>query len=200
MAYANLAAVLMRQNRPDEAARVLQQGLQLRPNAVLYTNLGNLLFLRGDYLGAADAFKEAVSSPHGSPGSYLAWANLGDTLLWIPGRRQEARHAYDKARRLLNTRLARAPNDVPLVSRMGLYTARAGDETVAMQLAHRAVELAPDSPDVQFRAGLTYELLGQRGLALDAIAKALRLGYPRKYVEAEPDLVGLRQDPGYHTD
>jgi serine/threonine-protein kinase len=29
---------------------------------------------------------------------------------------------------------------------------------------------------------------------------ARRLGYPRKYIEAEPDLLGLRRDPGYHAD
>ncbi len=199
-AYANLAGALMRQNRADDAARILQQGLQLRPNSVLYTNLGNVLFLRGDYVGAADAFKEAVSPRHGAPGSYLAWANLGDTLLWIPGRRQEARHAYDKARHLLQPRLERAPNDALLVSRMGLYSARAGDDMGAMQLARHAIELSPESADIQFRASLTYELLGQRALALEAISKAMRLGYPRKYVEAEPDLVDLRRDQGYHTD
>jgi eukaryotic-like serine/threonine-protein kinase len=93
MAYANLSATLMRQNRLDDAASVLQQGLQLRPNAKLYAALGNVLFKRADYVGAADAFENAVSSPHGDPGSYLNWANLGDTLLWLPGRRQEARHA-----------------------------------------------------------------------------------------------------------
>ena len=200
MAYANLSATLMRQNRLEDAASVLQQGLQLRPNAKLYAALGNVLFKRADYVGAADAFENAVSSPHGDPGSYLNWANLGDTLLWIPGRRQEARHAYDKARRLLEPRLERAPDDVKLVSRMSLYAARAGDDKGAVALARHAVALAPENGDVQFRAGLTYELLGQRALALDAIAKAVRLGYPVKYVEAEPDLVDLRRDPGYHTE
>ncbi|WP_075791151.1 serine/threonine-protein kinase [Massilia putida] len=200
MAYTNLAATLLRENRADEAARVLQQGLQLRPNTYLYVNLGNVLFLRGDYLGAADAFKNAVSPDHGDPGSYLNWANLGDTLLWIPGRLPEARQAYEKARRLLAPRLERAPHDVLLVSRMGLYSARAGDTPRALELAARAVALSPDSADVLFRAGLSYELLGKRKLALDAIARALHLGYPRKYVEAEPDLVALRRDPNYHAD
>jgi eukaryotic-like serine/threonine-protein kinase len=200
IAYANLSAALMRQNRAEDAARVLQQGLQLRPNARLYTNLGNILFLRGDYVGAADAFENAVSPLHGDPGSYFKWANLGDTLLWIPGRAQEARQAYDKARQLLAPRLERAPNDVVLVSRMSLYTARAGDKANALDLVTRAVKLAPDSADVQFRAGLTYELLGQRAPALAAITKALSLGYPLKYVEAEPDLVALRRDPAYHAD
>jgi serine/threonine-protein kinase len=199
-AYANLAAALMRQNRADEAARVLQQGLQVRPSDKLYTNLGNILFLRGDYVGAAAAFEDAVSPTRGNPRAYLNWANLADTLLWIPGRRDEARQAYDKARRLLAPRLERAPNDVLLVSRMGLYAARAGDADQALALMARALTLAPDGPDVQFRAGLAYELLGRRKLALDAIARALRLGYPLKFLEAEPDLVALRRDPGYHAD
>ena len=199
-AYANLAAALMRQNRPDEAARVLQQGLQVRPSDKLYTNLGNILFLRGDYVGAAAAFKDAVSPTRGNPGAYLNWANLADTLLWIPGRRDEARQAYDKARRLLAPRLERAPNDVLLVSRMGLYAARAGDADQALALTARAITLAPAGPDVQFRAGLAYELLGRRKLALDALARALQLGFPLKFIEAEPDLVALRRDPGYHAD
>jgi eukaryotic-like serine/threonine-protein kinase len=199
-AYSNLTAVLMRQNRVDEALRVLQQGLQVRPSAKLYGNLGNILFLRGDYLGAADAFENAVSPVRGAPGSYLNWANLADTLLWIPGRGEEARQAYDKARRLLSERLERSPNDVVLISRMGLYAARSGHPDDARTLMARALTLAPATADVQFRAGLAYELLGDRKLALAAIAAALRLGYPAKYVEAEPDLVALRRDPAYHAD
>ncbi|WP_413675480.1 protein kinase [Massilia cellulosiltytica] len=198
--YANLSAALMRQDRADEALRVLQQGLQVRPSGSLYTNLGNILFLRGDYVGAADAFKNAVSPIHGAPGGYQNWANLGDTLLWIPGRAEEARQAYDKARRLLAERLERSPNDVGLVSRMGLYAVRSGLKDEAPALLTRALALAPTSADVQFRAGLAYELLGDRKRALDAIVAALRLGYPVKYVEAEPDLVALRRDPDYHPD
>jgi eukaryotic-like serine/threonine-protein kinase len=176
-AYASLAGTLLRQGRLDDAARVLQQGLQVRPYANLYVNLGNVLFMRGDYVGAADAFKNAVSSTHGDPRSYINWANLGDTLLWIPGRAQEARQAYDKARRLLAPRLERAPNDVLLVSRMGLYAARTGDTPRALELNSHAIALAPESADIQFRAGLSYELLGKRTLALAAISRALHLGY-----------------------
>jgi serine/threonine-protein kinase len=197
--YGNLTAVLMRQNRAEEALRVLQQGLQVRPSANLYTNLGNILFLRGDYVGAADAFEHAVAPAHGAPGSYQNWANLADALLWIPGRGEEARQAYEKARGLLAERLERSPNDVLLVSRMGLYAVRSGNKDEAPALLTRALALAPASADVQFRAGLAYELLGDRKRALDAIAAALQLGYPAKYVEAEPDLLALRRDPAYHV-
>jgi len=198
--YSNLAAVLMRQNRSDETLRVLQQGLQVRPCADLYATLGNILFKRGDYVGAAGAFENAVSPTRGAPGSYLNWANLADTLLWIPGRGDEARQAYDKARRLLAERLEHSPNDVLLVSRMGLYAARSGHQDEARTLITRALSLAPANADAHFRAGLAYELLGDRKQALAAITEALRLGYPAKYVEAEPDLLALRRDPNYHPD
>jgi len=197
IAYANLNAALLRQNRDDEALQVLQQGLQIRPSAKLYTNLGNALFLRQDYVGAASAFENAVSPTRGAPGEYQLWANLADTLNWIPGREAQARAAYDKARELLAPRLARAPNDVLLVSRMGLYAARTRDAREAATLLPRAIALAPNSADVQFRAALAYELLGQRDAAVVAINNARRLGYPAKFIESEPDLVALRRDERY---
>lgn len=197
VAYANLSAALTSQNRHEESLRVLQQGLEVRPNARLYGNLGNLLFLRGDYVAAAAAFESALSPVHGNSASYLGWANLADTLLWIPGREQEARLAYARASELLTPRLQRSPNDVTVVSRMALYLARSGEKSQCKQMIQRALALAPLSADVQFRAGLAYELIGQRKLALEALGQALRLGYPNKFIDAAPELVALRRDPGY---
>lgn len=196
-AYANLNAALLRQNRSDEALQVLQQGLHVRPNANLYTNLGNALFQRADYIGAARAFELAVSPDKGKPDSYLNWANLADTLLWIPGRAEEARKAYARAIQLLEPRLKRLPNDVSLSSRMGLYSARVGDRARASEMSRRALAMAPDNADVRFRAALVFELGGDRKSALAEIAAAKRLGYPVSFIEAEPDLAALRQDPHY---
>ncbi|MCX7219701.1 MAG: tetratricopeptide repeat protein, partial [Burkholderiales bacterium] len=189
--YANLSGALMSQNRNDEALEVLQQGLQLRPSALLYTNLGNAQFLRGDYVAAATAFESAVSPDKGNPADYLGWANLADTLLWIPGRKEEARRAYDKARLLLAPRLARNPNEITLVSRMGLYAARSGNKDSALELIQKAMALAPKDPSVHFRAGLAYELLGNRTEALTAISKAKEFAYPASLIESEPDLLAL---------
>jgi tetratricopeptide (TPR) repeat protein len=197
VAYANLNQALMRQGRVDEALQVVQQGLRVRPSAALYTNLGNALFQRADYVGAASAFERAVTPPAGSPNRYLGWANLGDTLLWIPGREAQARSAYAKARELLAPQLARAPGDVTLLSRMGLYAARSGDAAGAMDMTAKALAMAPKSPDVHFRAGLAYELLHHRELALAALAQAKRFGYPASAIDAEPDFVALRRDARY---
>ncbi|MYN11130.1 serine/threonine-protein kinase [Pseudoduganella aquatica] len=196
-AYANLNATLLRLNRSEEGLQVLQQGLQVRPNGVLYTSLGNALFARGDYVGAAEAFDRAVTPPAGNPNNYLRWANLGDTLLWIPGKAGQAKDAYRKALKLLEPRQQIAPNDSTLLSRMGLYSVRAGDNERGIDLLRKATSLAPSSPDVHFRTGLAYELLGKRELALEALAQAKKNGYPASAIASEPDLVALRRDTRY---
>lgn len=196
-AYANLSAVLSSQKRDDDALQILQAGLQIRPSALLYANLGNAQFQRGDYVAAARSFELAVSPDKGNPEYYLSWANLADTLLWIPGRRAEAAQAYQKAIALLAPRLEKRPNDVLLVSRMGLYAARSGQAAQAKSLAARALALAPSNAQVQFRAAFSYELVGDRVAALQAIRQAKALGYPEKFIETEPDLLALRRDPRY---
>jgi serine/threonine-protein kinase len=198
MAYANLSYALLRQNQGDQALQVLQQGLQVRPNGSLYTNLGNILFNRGDYVGAAQAFENAVSSSRGNSNTYLRWANLADTLRWIPGRESASRDAYKQARTLLSNLLERAPQDATLVSRMGLYCARLGEHGEAMAMTERALHADPASADVRFRAALAYELSGRREAALSQLQAARQRGYPFNLINAEPDLIALRRDARFH--
>ena len=197
-AYASLSYALLRQDRADEALQVLQQGLQVRPSGVLYTNLGNVLFNRGDYVGAAQAFENAVSSSKGSSNMYLRWANLADTLRWIPGRESASRRAYQEAVSLVRPLLARTPSDITMTSRLGLYSARMGDAGAAGELTSRAVQAAPDNADVRFRAAMAFELSGRRDDALTQLKAAQERGYPRNLISAEPDLVALRRDPRFH--
>jgi serine/threonine-protein kinase len=198
-AYANLSAALAVQGRDDDALSILQQGLQVRPSSALYGNLGNTLFLRHDYVGAADAFQAAVDPRKGDPSDYLAWANLADTLLWIPGREAQASAAYGRAGELLAVLLNETPQDVTMLSRMGLYHARTGKNQDAEKMLARVLALAPASAEVQFRAGLAYELISNRPAALAAIARAAQLGYPVKFIEAAPELIALRRDAGYSS-
>ncbi|HEY5798919.1 MAG TPA: tetratricopeptide repeat protein, partial [Burkholderiaceae bacterium] len=157
----------------------------------------NALYQREDYIGAVQAFEQAVSEAKGNPQDYLGWANLADTLLWIPGRTDDARKAYKRAIELLEPRLQRAPNDVMLVSRMGLYAARIGDKGKSALLTKNALAIAPKDPDVHFRSGLAYELNGQRDDALAALIRARELGYPQHLIDTNAELVDLRRDARY---
>lgn len=196
--YGNLSYALLRQDRGDEALQVLQQGLQVRPSGWLYTILGNALFTRGDYVGAAQAFENAVSSSKGNSNTYLYWANLADTLRWIPGREEASRRAYKEAVTLMKPLLERKPADVTMTSRLGLYSARLGDRIAAAALTSRAVQAAPENADVRFRAAMAFELSGRRENALAELKIARERGYPPNLINAEPDLIALRRDPRFH--
>jgi tetratricopeptide (TPR) repeat protein len=196
-AYAYLNATLLRQNRADEALEVLQQGLLIRPHWELYTNLGTSLFAKGDYLGAVQAFENAVSEKKGSPGTYLLWANLADAQRWVPALTQASKQSYLRAISLLQPMLLRMPNDVTLNSRMALYQAYAGEKKAALANVQHALNLAPQVADVQFRAALTHELIGDRSAALAALSQASKLGYPLNLIESAPDLLNLRRDARY---
>ncbi|OYU29180.1 MAG: hypothetical protein CFE41_01765 [Burkholderiales bacterium PBB2] len=196
--YANLSAVLLRTDRADEAEALLQQGLKARPSSQLYTNLGNLLYNRGRYVQAAEAFEAALSADKGRPGDYLMWANWADTLLLLPGRGEQAREGYGRALQLLEPLLARYPKDATLLSRAGLYAARSQDRQRATDWTQRALQLAPLVPDVLFRATLAAELSGQRDLALARLQQARAAGYPAHLIEQEPTLAALRSERRYH--
>lgn len=196
-AYIASAQIMVKQNRVDDAVNILQAGLKLRSGAELATALGNVLFGRGDYVGAVAAFESAVSGDKGNPNDDVGWAKLADTLSWLPGRSEAANKAYDKARALLQIRLNQSPSNVDLLSRMALYAAKLGDNTESLSKLQRVIALASDNPEVQFRAAVSYEILGKRNEALSALAKARHLGYSSKLIEAEPELLVLRRDPKY---
>ena len=196
-AYANLSATLIRLDRNDEALQVLQHGLQVRPSGPLYTNLGNALFNRGDYINSAKAFEHAVATSKGNNIAYLRWANLADTLRWIPGRERESQHAYRNAAALLTPLLERNPDDATLASRLGLYVAKLGDRDRATKFSRQAVAALPTNSDIRFRAAIAYEITGQRDAALTELASAQQLGYSLKLISTEPDLLALRTDPQF---
>ncbi|WP_164558079.1 protein kinase [Massilia atriviolacea] len=197
IAYANLSSALLRQNRSDEALQVLQQGLQVRPSGRLYNNLGHVLFNRGDYVGAAQAFEESVSGTKGNPNDYLRWANLGDTLRWIPGRTAASNNAYRQAVNLLKPLLERSGSKPVLMSRMGLYSARLGDREAAIEYTRRALKADPGNADVRFRAAMAHEIMGDRDAALAELTIAQERGYPASLIRSEPDLTALRRDSRY---
>lgn len=197
IAYSSLSAVLLRQDRGDEALRILQQGLQIQPHWELYGNLGTSLFAKGDYLGAVEAFKNAVSSSKGSPGIYLLWANLGDAQRWVPSQAAASKDSYLRAIALLTPLLQRFPSNATFHSHMALYSAYTGDKKEALARVKQALQISSEVADIQFRAALTYEVIGNHSDALEALVSGAKLGYPINLIESAPDLLNLRRDTRY---
>jgi len=83
---------------------------------------------------------------------------------------------------------------------MALFLSRRGDTNAAQEELAR-IKTAPaaaENPTVHYRAVLTYEQLGQREKALEALSEALRVGYSLEQISKDPELVDLRQDVRYH--
>lgn len=175
----------------------MQQGLQIQPHWELYNNLGTSLFAKADYLGAVEAFKNAVSSSKGSPGTYLLWANLADAQRWLPAQAAASRDSYHHAITLLTPILQNRPDNATFHSRMALYRAYTGNKPEALARLKQALDISSEVADVQFRAALTHELLGNHAEALTALQQAARLGYPLNLIESAPDLLNLRRDARY---
>jgi serine/threonine-protein kinase len=196
--YANLNAALLHQNRVDEALSVLQQGLRIQSNGVLYNNLGNALFARGRFLEAAEAFERALSNSKGNPNDYLKWANLADALRWVPGRQAASNRAYSRALQLLAPQLQAGASDATRLSRASLYAAKLARADQSRTWINAALAHAAEVPDVLFRAAIVAELLDDRVRALQYLKDSLACGFPAHLIEQEPDLQGLRRDLSYH--
>lgn len=194
LSYNNLAMVLGFQGRIDEALQVLQQGLQVRPDASLYARLGQIKFTQADYVSAANALEKAIVS---NPQDYENWYFLADSLVQIPGKADQARAIYEKARELLNVRLEQRPNDGWVIVTMAIIQAHLGEYNQSRSMLRKALELAPGNPDVHFQAACVYELIGQRADALAEIEKAKQLGFSEAKIRTEPVLKDLLKDARY---
>lgn len=64
-------------------------------------------------------------------------------------------------------------------------------------MLRKAISLAPGDKGVLTRAVTTYELLGDRELAISWLAKVLAQGSVPQEIEHSPEMKNLREDPRY---
>jgi serine/threonine protein kinase/Flp pilus assembly protein TadD len=194
LSYNYLAIVLDLQGRVEEALQILQQGLQVRQDGDLYSQLGIIKFKQADYPATVYAMERAIES---NPQEYGSWLVLADALMQLPNKEKEATAAYSKARDLLSGRLALRPNDGWFTAYMALFEARLNEDEKAHATIKKAIDLSPNNPDVLFRAACVYELIGLRTQALEEIKKAKQLGFSESQILTEPILKELRKDVRY---
>jgi tetratricopeptide (TPR) repeat protein len=77
--------------------------------------------------------------------------------------------------------------------------ASAGQIDRSEVLLRKALALSPDDPNVNYRAGETYEIMGQRAAAIPLIVKALAVGYHATEFQRSPELAALRSDPAFQS-
>ncbi len=191
----NVGIAARRQNKFAEAETALRKAIDLDPSDIYLSSLGNLLYQKGNYAGAAELFRKSVEL-NGT--NYLAWANLASAYDRV-GEKDKAHDAYLKAIALGEKLLDTSTKNADLLSRLGSYYATVNMPDKSIPLLRQATALAPDNPTVLWRAAEGYELLHNRDEALRWIARALQQKYPLEDVKRAPDMAGLIADPRFAT-
>ncbi len=176
----------------DRAQEMWEKSLTFGPSYAAYSNLGSVHYAGSRWSEAAAMFERALAMEEDD---YQLWINLASAYEQIPDKKSDADRAYRRAVELGERERAANPrNGVVLIHLAECYAAL-GDSTRALELAAGALDRQPDNVQIVVRAGLVYEQLGRRDPAVELIGKALDLGFPLAYLEAQPQFEQLLHDP-----
>jgi len=131
------------------------------------------------------------------PRQYAYWANLADAYRLMPEESGQAASAYRKAIELAEKQLKVNPNDAETLGRLVLFYARTGEPAQAQHYLAAALKITHDDWDTFDVACLVHLEAGERREALKWLGQAVRAGYPRAMLVADPELAILRPDPEF---
>ena len=192
-AYYDLGMVKMRLNKVDDAKSEFERSIKIEDSAEREQMLGETLIAQGKYTRAIQAEEKAAKL---SPNDYSVWGDVGQAYFMV-GDHAKASAAYRKAIASAEGARNKEPKNAGLLALLAHYDAMVEDTAQSAMLLRQALALSPGDPDVNYRAGATYELLHQRAEAMNLIAKALARGYHAADFERDPLLSSLRRDPAW---
>ena len=194
--YSNLGGILVLQGHYQEAIPILQMSASLRPTGEVYDNLGNAYFSMRKFDEAARNFEAGLKLEQTS---WLSWGNLGDAEYWAPGQRQKANEAYREAVRLADNELKVNSRDGRLLAYRATYLAMLDRNKEAGESMQRALAVSPKNPDVQFRAAIMYNHLGDTSRTFQRLKDATALGVTQSSLRDTPDFDHLRTDARFQA-
>lgn len=168
---------------------VFKESLKLEATGEGYSSLGAMYYYLGDFQSAAVALEKAVIA---SPDVNWIWGNLASAYRYTDVKKDLVRSTYERALELALRTLDVNPNDKKALADLSLYYVNLGMELKARQAIDRATQLAPDDPYMHYYRALIEASLDRNDQALDEIAAAVVLGYPKELVKADPEFKALQ--------
>jgi serine/threonine-protein kinase len=191
-AWNRLGALYFQLGELARAQAMWDTSLTFGPSYAAYSNLGSVHFFASRWSEAAEMFEHALAI---ETDDYQLWFNLASAYGQLPGRRPGADSAYRRSLALSERERAANPRNALLIIHMAECYAALDDSTHALEFALGALKGQPDNVQVVVRAGMVYETLGHRDPAVELMGRALDLGFPLAYLEAQPQLHELLRDP-----
>ncbi len=195
-AYRNLGGAYFLMGRYEDAIASLQAALELRPTFGVYSNLGIIYLSLRRFEDAVAMFEKA--STLGSL-DYRVCGNLARAYYWAPGKREQAREAYERAIRLGQEQLKVNPKDADVHILLANYHAMVGHKPEALRHLERAFSLRPSDPEFFWQAAVVHNQLGNQEQALTSLEKAIARGYSLAEVRTAIELDNLRDDPDFQS-
>jgi|HubBroStandDraft_6_1064221.scaffolds.fasta_scaffold00683_6 serine/threonine protein kinase/tetratricopeptide (TPR) repeat protein len=195
--YSNLGAAYIDSGDPKNfplAEGALKKSVEFSPSYAAYANLGALYYNERRFADAAAMMEKAVQL---NDQDYMVWNNLL-TAYQILKQRDKANAARARLMQLLEQRVKASPQDAMAEARLGVVYAEENLHEKALERVQAALALSPDDPTILASAGIAYEDIGNRPVAISYIEKALNKGYSFAQVKDEPDLQNLFSDPNFH--
>jgi tetratricopeptide (TPR) repeat protein len=185
-----MGATLLYEAKYADAIQPLEQSLAVHPTADTYSNLGTAYYYQHRFKEAAQTYEKAVQL---NDKDYTNWGNLGEAY-YLSDERPKADPAFRKAIRMAKEDLAVNPRDPQLLRNLANYHAMINDRANALKYVNQSLEQSKFDKDALFSAAQIYNDLGDKGLALEWLGKALRAGYSPGMVSQQPDLDNLHGD------
>lgn len=186
--YSNLAVALLALERPQEALRCCDVGLELKPGfPEAWCNRGHALLALGRYDEALASYERALAS---NPGFYDALAGRIKVLLVLS--------RYDEALASADHALAQHPGSIDAWCQRGAVLLKARRPEEALAAFDRALMLAPDSPEAHNNRGTALRDLKRPAEALQAYERAARLR--PEFAEVWCNAANVALDAGHYTE
>ena len=99
---------------------------------------------------------------------------------------------------ILEVETERHPGNVEALAELGHAYTREGRHADGLRIDLKLARLVPEDPTVHYNLACSLSLLGRPDAALDALEKAIGLGYSDpEFMAQDEDLTALREDPRF---
>jgi len=194
MAFNNLGGAYYMLGQFEQAATAMRRSLALEPTSLAYSNAGSSLYFLGRFEDAADMFQKSVEL---APDDFQNWGNLGDAYRHAEQLSDLAEPMYRNAIKLAREQLEVNSSDIIILTLIGHYYAAIGEREQALQYSARANALGSQDVLVNYNTAVTMCSLNELEAALDALERAVELGYSRDLIGVDANLKPLRAAPRF---
>jgi serine/threonine protein kinase/tetratricopeptide (TPR) repeat protein len=194
--YLNLGNALLNSgdmNALPEAEQAFEKSIAISPSYAAYSGLGFLFLIQHHFRDSVVACEKAALL---NDQSYDVWNNLSLAYEWV-GDVENAKRARIRAIELLQRAVGLNPQDAEAEATLAALLAKNGMKAKALEGITLSLTLSPHDGYVLSEAADTYELLGNRMLAITCLRLALKYGVPLDQFKADPEVQGVLSDPAF---